>query len=158
MAEKSKGFTGSFRYSVDAKNRISIPAKLRREISSESDTRFIILSDTDDRCIKLYPQSVFKNIIEAISKANPFDPLNAYARRRLLSSVYEEEMDGQYRIKLPVELLKKTNINGECLVIGVGDYIELWNPDEFQKYLEESAKQFQGDFGGLLASVMNANK
>lgn len=158
MAEQSKGFTGSFRYSVDSKNRISIPAKLRREISVESDKRFIILSDTDDRCIKLYPQSVFKNIIDAISKANPFDPLNAYARRRLLSSVYEEEMDGQYRIKLPAELLKKTNINGECLVVGVGDYIELWNPDEFQKYLDESARQFQGDFGGLLASVMNANK
>ncbi len=158
MADKFKGFTGSFRYSVDAKNRISIPAKLRKELYDESDKKFIILSDTDDKCIKLYPQSVFRNIIESISKANPFDPLNAYARRRLLANVYEEEMDGQYRIKLPAELLKKTNINGECLVIGVGDYIEIWNPDEFDRYLQDSAKQFSGDFGGLLASVMNANK
>lgn len=158
LADQQKAFTGSFHYSVDSKNRISIPAKLRREISIESDKRFIILSDTDDRCIKLYPYSVFKKIIDEISKANPFDPLNAYARRRLLSSVYEEEMDGQYRIKLPAKLLEKTNINGGCLIVGVGDYIEIWNPDEFQKYLEESSKQFQGDFGGLLASVMNANK
>ncbi|MFN4111704.1 MAG: division/cell wall cluster transcriptional repressor MraZ, partial [Ignavibacteria bacterium] len=71
MAEKFKGFTGSFRYSVDAKNRISIPARLRREISEDLDKRFIILSDTDDKCIKLYPQSVFRNILESISKANP---------------------------------------------------------------------------------------
>lgn len=158
MADKLKGFTGRFRYSVDAKNRISIPAKLRRELTDESDKKFIILSDPEDRCIKLYPQSVFRNIIESISKANPFDPLNSYARRRLLGSVYEEEMDGQYRIKLPVELLKKTNINGECLVIGVGDYIEIWNEEEFEKYLKESAEKFQGNFGELLASVMNANK
>lgn len=158
MAEKFKGFTGSFRYSVDAKNRISIPARLRREISEELDKRFIILSDTDDKCIKLYPQSVFRNILESISKANPFNPINAYARRRLLANVYEEEMDGQYRIKLPVELLKKTNINGECLVIGVGDYIEIWNPEEFDKYLKESTDQFQGNFGELLASVMNDTK
>lgn len=158
MADLFKGFTGRYRYSVDAKYRISIPAKLRREISTASDKRFIILSDKDDKCIKLYPHGVFESILESISKGNPFDPLNAYARRRLLSNVFEEEMDGQYRIKLPVELLKKNNINTECLVIGMGDYIELWNPDEFEKYLEESARKYEGDFGELLASVMNASK
>ncbi|MGB9663352.1 MAG: division/cell wall cluster transcriptional repressor MraZ, partial [Ignavibacteria bacterium] len=80
MAESFKGFTGQYRYSVDAKNRISIPARLRREILLEDDKRFIILSDSEDRCIKLYPYRVFKNIIDAISKTNPFDPLNAYVR------------------------------------------------------------------------------
>ncbi len=158
MAEKLHGFTGTYRYSVDAKNRISIPAKLRKEIPEEADNKFVILSDTDDRCIKLYPFNVFKNITQAINSSNPFHPLNVYIRRRLLSNIYDGEMDNQYRIKLPPELLKKTNINGECLVIGVGDYIEIWNPEEFDKYLQESAKQFQGDFGELLASVMNANK
>ncbi len=158
MAEKLNGFTGTFRYSVDSKNRISIPSKLRKEVPAEADGWFVILSDTDDKCIKLYPRNIFTTITEAIKKSNPFHPLNTYIRRRLLPNVEEERMDGQYRIKLPSELLKKTNINGECLIIGVGDYIEVWNPEEFEKYLQESAKQFQGDFGELLASVMNANK
>lgn len=156
--ERPKGFSGSFRYMVDAKNRISIPAKLRREISLDTDKRFIILSDNDDKCIKLYPYKIFQNILDAINKANPFDPVNAYVRRRFFSNIYDEEMDGQYRIKLPSELLKKVNIDGECLVVGVGDYIELWNPQEFEKYLEESANQHPGDFGSLLATVMNGSR
>ncbi|MCX8057435.1 MAG: division/cell wall cluster transcriptional repressor MraZ [Ignavibacteria bacterium] len=158
MTELSQGFTGSYRYTVDSKNRVSIPSKLRKEMPKEANDTFIIISDKDDRCIKLYPSNVFKNIVDTISKANPFHPLNAYLRRRLLSNTYEAEMDGQNRIKLPPELLKKTNINGVCLIVGVGDYIELWDPDEFDKYLQESSQQFQGDFGELLASVMNANK
>lgn len=156
--ERSKGFSGSFRYMVDAKNRISIPAKLRREISLDTDKRFIILSDKDDKCIKLYPYKIFQNILDAINKTNPFDPVNAYVRRRFFSNIYDEEMDGQYRIKLPSELLKKVNIDGECLVVGVGDYIELWNPQEFEKYLEEFANQHPGDFGSLIATVMNGSK
>lgn len=158
MPERLNGFTGTFRYSVDAKNRISIPSKLRKEVPVEAENWFVILSDQEDRCIKIYPRNVFKNITDAINKSNPFHPLNVYIRRRLLSNVYDEKMDNQNRIKLPPELLKKTNINGECLVIGVGDYIEIWNPEEFEKYMQESVSQFQGNFGELLASVMNDNK
>jgi len=158
LAEEIKRFTGKFRYSVDSKNRISIPARLRRDLSPESDKRFIIFSDNDDRCIKLYPYNVFKKFIDAIVETSPFDPLNAYIRRRLLANIYEEEMDGQYRIKLPAELLKKTNINGECIVIGLGDYIELWNPEEHHKYFDESNKQFSVNFGEVISSMINAKK
>ncbi len=158
MTEISTGFTGSYRYSIDSKNRISIPSRLRRCIVSESDKKFFILSDKDDRCIKLYPQSVFRKIQEVIDKANSFDPKVAYLKRRLFAKTYETDMDNQFRIKLDPELMKKNNINGECLIIGMGDYIEIWNPEEFDKYMEETSEKFQGDFGELLASVMNENK
>ncbi len=47
-------FRGQFKYSVDSKGRISIPAKLRKHLSAEANETFVMTQGTA-LCIDLYP-------------------------------------------------------------------------------------------------------
>lgn len=135
-------FKGKYLYTVDSKNRLSIPAKLRKYISQEAQNTIIIQLGLN-KCLQLYPYDKYKTMMERLNKLNPFDPEQAYVKRRILEEVYEEELDGQYRIKLPAELLKKVNITRDVIILGQSDYMEVWDPEEYEKYKNEFAEPYE---------------
>ncbi len=142
-------FTGSFKYSVDNKNRISIPKKIRELWEKEKFETFIIVPHTSEKCIVVYPDKIYIEILNFLNGLNPFDSEAAYLKRRMLEDVTAEKMDGQYRIRIPSEYLNRANINNEVIILGQISYFEVWNPEEYEKYkssfelpLEEYMKKY----------------
>lgn len=127
-------FTGSYIYSVDSKYRISIPKKIREHWEKLKYNVFFIVPHTSEKCIIVYPDKVYIELLNFLNGLNPFDPEAAYLKRRMLDDVAEEKMDTQYRIKIPPEYLKRVNINNEVKILGQVSYFELWNPEEYEKY------------------------
>lgn len=130
-------FTGQFKYSVDVKGRISIPAKLRKQFSPEAGNR-VVMNIGSLNYIELYPQDEWKHTADELKALNKHDPKNALFLRKKLQHVTEDEMDAQSRILLPQELMKIAKIDKEVLILGQIDKIEIWNPEEFAKYIESS--------------------
>ena len=96
-------FKGQYLYSVDAKGRISIPAKLRKHVSSESNDTFIMTQGTE-KCIDVYPLNQW-NVIEAkLNQLNLFNPDHARFSRMLLQHAFEDVLDSQSRILIPQNL------------------------------------------------------
>ena len=134
-------FKGQFIYSVDVKGRISIPAKLRKHVSSESNDTFIMTQGTD-QCIDVYPLDQWNLLETKLLKLNLFNPEHARFSRMLLQNAFDDTLDSQSRILIPQNLLTHAGISKEVLILGVSTKIELWNPSVYKNYLNSSEESF----------------
>jgi len=60
-------FIGSYTYSVDAKGRISIPAKYKKCLNQEANDTFIMTRGTV-QCIDLYPSDYWLKIMKLLAR------------------------------------------------------------------------------------------
>ncbi|MEO8399411.1 MAG: division/cell wall cluster transcriptional repressor MraZ, partial [Ignavibacteriaceae bacterium] len=130
-------FRGQFFYSVDAKGRISIPAKLRKHINAESNESFVMTQGTA-ACIDIYPLDQWQQFEEKLLKLNPFKPDEAKFIRMILQHASEDTMDSQSRILIPQNLIEYAKIDKEVLILGALKKIEVWNPKIYKTYLKET--------------------
>ena len=110
-------FRGQFTYSIDAKGRISIPAKLRRHVAAEANDTFMMIRGTST-CIDIYPLNEWQLFEEKLNKLNPFKPDEIRFIRTILQHVADDKLDSQSRILIPQTLLEYAKIEKEVLILG----------------------------------------
>ncbi len=148
-------FIGNFRYSIDSKGRISIPAKLRKYVSSEANDSFVMTRSTTGQCIDLFPMDLWrKNIVERITNLNNFDMSQAQFARLYLHEASEDTLDSQFRLRIPKPLIEFAGIESDVLILGVMTKIEVWSPAIYDEYL----KKFKDSFLDVAQEVMKNNQ
>lgn len=131
-------FIGSFKYSIDSKGRVSIPAKLRKFINPEANDSFVMTRGTA-QCIDLYPLDQWKELVaHKLNQLNTFDPKEAMFLRMFLQEAAEDKLDSQSRILIPKSLIEFAGIEKEVLILGAIKKIEIWNPEIYEKYIQEN--------------------
>ncbi len=136
-------FIGNFTYSIDAKGRVSIPAKLRKYVSPESNDTFIITRGTV-QCLDLYPLDIWREqVATKLSKLNSFDPQEAVFIRMFLQEASEDKLDSQSRLIIPKSLIEYSGIEKEVFILGAMQKIELWNPSVYQEYIKNCNKSYE---------------
>ncbi len=135
-------FRGQFTYSIDSKGRISIPAKLRKQVSPESNETFIITQGTAT-CIDIYPLDQWQLIEDKLLMLNPFDPEDAKFIRMISQYASEDKLDSQARILIPQILIDYAKIEKEVLILGALKKIEVWNPSIYKEYLKKSNETYE---------------
>jgi MraZ protein len=139
-------FTGNYKYSIDSKSRISIPAKLRRNVNPDANNSFIITRGTE-KCIYIYPMDVWKELYDTkIKELNSFNPDEALFKRMFLQEATEESFDSQSRLIMPKNLLEYAEIGSEqkdVLILGAGEKIEVWNPSVYDAYITASSLSYE---------------
>ena len=127
---------GQYHHSLDGKNRLFIPARLRQNVR-----RFIITSGLEG-CLFIYTPENWKKITERL-KALPLAKADARKfSRTFLSGASECHLDDQGRILIPKSLCNYANIIKEVIVVGVLDRIEIWSKNNWERYQEEAQKKF----------------
>ena len=122
--------TGAYDHTLDAKGRLSIPARLREDLG---DVFYVTLSM--DKCLSAYSAEswqVFCDKIKAMPyvKQRKMRPLFAYATRC--------ELDSQGRILLPQSLRDFAGLEKSVTVVGSNNHAEFWDSDSWQSVrLEE---------------------
>jgi MraZ protein len=142
-------FRGQYTYSIDAKGRVSIPAKLRKQLSPEADETFIMKQGIN-KCIEFYPLDQWQLQEEKLKSLNQFTPENTQFLYMHLHNVFEDSLDSQARILIPQILLTHAGIEKDVLIIGLLDKIVLWNPAIYLDYLKSSELSYEQ----LAAKVM----
>lgn len=142
-------FIGQHTYSIDSKGRISIPAKLRKQIPPEANDT-IVMTRGLSKCIALYPLDEWKRIEENLLKLNEFQPDEVRFIRMFTQYATEDVMDSQSRILIPPLLIEYAQIEKEVLIIGALKTIEVWNPKLYDDY----QKQSQLTYEEIAAKVM----
>ncbi|MEQ9103398.1 MAG: division/cell wall cluster transcriptional repressor MraZ [Rhodothermales bacterium] len=130
-------FKGQAEYSVDSKGRVAIPAKMRNALSPEANQTFT-LTKGFEKCIYLYPLDEWKVREEQFAALNTYQKEARHLVRMILMWAEEVSLDGQGRVSLPKALAEYAGIGEKALIIGAMERIELWDPDAFARYLEES--------------------
>ena len=150
-------FKGHFLHTLDSKNRISIPSKLKRFISPAAENTLVLTKGVGleevGHCVDLYPKDLFATIEENLSKLNPYNKNHARFIRTFLHSAEEQTMDGQSRVIIPPHLLEYARFEKEVLILGSLNKIEFWNPAIYEQYEKASLESFEN----IAESVMQIN-
>lgn len=117
--------TGEYRQKVDEKGRLNFPAKFRDEMGETFYvTRWL------DECLIALPEAKFEQVRQKLSESGMVK--NRALRRMLYSGAELEKPDKQGRILLPAHLREHAAIENDTVVIGVDDYVEIWNPERWR--------------------------
>jgi len=136
-------FIGNFKYSMDSKGRISIPAKMRRYINPDANNSFIITRGME-KCLEIHPLDLWKELYaKKLKQLNSYNPVQARFLRMLLQEAAEDKLDSQNRLMIPKNLIEYSGIDGDVLILGAMDKIEVWNPRIYQEYLNESTLSYE---------------
>ena len=135
-------FRGQYKYSVDSKGRVSIPAKLRKHLSPDANDTFVMTQGTAS-CIDVYPLDQWQQFEERLLKLNPFNPEEARFIRLILQHASEDNLDSQSRILIPQNLIEYAKIEKEVLILGALKKIEIWNPEVYEEYIKTSDSTYE---------------
>lgn len=142
---------GTFQLTIDAKNRLSIPYKIRRKLHERQDGHsFYVLPGQRLGTLAFYPEMYFEDL-RPVPPAESLSEQTHRWRQFEYSQCDLLEPDGQGRILIPERILKRAGIGKEVTLIGVQDHLELWNREEFEgfengqwdSYAENRAKAMQ---------------
>ena len=121
-------FRGQFVHSVDAKGRISLPARFRDVLLVDDETRFVLTLALFDPCLHLYPMRAWEEFEQKISELPSLDPNAVRFRRMYVSAAIECELDKAGRVLVPPHLRQRADLDaGEALWAGMGRILELWS-------------------------------
>ncbi len=118
---------GSYQNSIDAKNRVIIPAKLRDDLGSKC-----VLTKGLDDCLIIYPMSTWD---EQLKKLAELPRSDEYARafiRYILANATDCEIDRQGRLLIPASYREGAGIDKDVVTIGMLDRVELWAREVYE--------------------------
>jgi len=124
--ETAFAFHGSHTRAVDAKGRFNLPFKFLRGGSGPEEEKFVI-SKGADGSLSLLPHSVWLANFNRLRQGEPGPKLRAYLRRMSTSSRIVEP-DSQGRVAVSCEILAEFGIDKKITIVGIGNYMELWDP------------------------------
>lgn len=120
-------FLGEFVHAIDEKGRLTIPAKFRAELAGG-----LVVTRGFDRNLMIFPIEGWQELAERIS-ARPLGDEEVRAfRRRVFSGAVDVEPDRQGRVVVPQYLRDFAGINGEVIVAGMYNYVEVWSAEAWQ--------------------------
>lgn len=117
--------SGEYRHSLDAKNRVSVPAKLREELGEN----FMIVRSVRGTCLRFYSAEAWKEYIEPLKKLPRKVAEDTFWF--LYRDAAQVTPDSLGRVLLPNGLLDFAKIGGEdernLVIVGCGDFGEIWS-------------------------------
>jgi MraZ protein len=140
-------FLGQFEYTLDAKNRLTIPAKFRDAFKGGA-----ILSQEYEGCVSIWPAKAWDDYIDqALGSRDAFSPEARRLERLIHSSSFEVKLDGAGRVMLPPPLMSHGGLAKDVTVIGVRKRLEVWDrknwartEQEMNATAAESAQRLSG--------------
>jgi len=129
-------FFGEYNYKVDEKGRAPLPPKFRREMKD-----IVILSRGIDKCIAAYPFTEWKRLAESLASKAMGATNSRRINRSVFGSAFSVTFDKQGRVILPPTLRDYAEIKEGVVVVGVNNYVELWDSELWKVEKKESDDQ-----------------
>ena len=138
-------FRGTFDYSLDAKNRLTVPARFRAALAEG-----VVLAKGLERCVALWTPRAYDDYTQA-SLAG-FHPLSKEAqklKRFFAANSLDTELDAAGRVMVPAFLLEHAGLSKEVVVTGAGDALEIWDRAIWSDYNAALASDIDDITGSL---------
>lgn len=143
----SSPFLGEYRHVVDEKGRVSVPSKFRPFLGDK-----FYLARVFESCLVLFPQEEWLRFKDRVAQINMTSSKLRAFQRKVFSGAVECVLDKAGRFLIPQNLREYAKLDGEVVLIGVGNKMEIWDKKEWENYLnaiEENHQGFSEEFGQL---------
>jgi MraZ protein len=120
-------FLGRFDSTLDDKGRIVLPSKFRKEAGEEASQGFVV-SPSIDPCLEIRTRVRFERWAESIiDEPTRMDREARDWERDVFGPSELTKCDKQGRLPLPAELVEEVGITKDVKVVGLRDYIQVWD-------------------------------
>ena len=138
-------FLGTFDYAMDERGRLPLPPRYR-DVFRDG----IVLSQgSPDRCLRVYTEAAFMSLASEYTAETALHQRGRDLRAVFFSRSVHAELDKQNRILIPGPLREFAELSAKVLVVGAGEYLEIWSP---ASYASEMAR-VDAQLATLLESV-----
>ena len=130
-------FRGHFDYSLDAKNRLTVPTKFRANFSSG-----IVLAKGLEPCVTVWVPEEFDTWTNSfLSNLNPVSAERRKLTRFFAGSSFDVELDSAGRVTLNAPLLAHAGIEKEVVMVGNLDHLEVWDRKAYDQEQEQLSNE-----------------
>jgi MraZ protein len=122
-------FRGTFEHALDAKHRLTIPAKFRGALANG-----VVLAPSHEvetgapRTVAVWTPDAYDEFTKSsLDGLNPFTPKARELKRFFFNASFDTELDAANRVMIPTTLLEYAGLGKEVVVTGSGECLEVWD-------------------------------
>jgi MraZ protein len=143
-------FLGTFDYAMDERGRVPLPPRYRDAFRGG-----IVLSQgSPDRCLRVFTQEAFDEQASEYTAESAMHRRGRDLRKAFFSRSHPAELDKQNRILIPGALREYAGLSNKVLVVGAGEWLEIWSPEHFS----EEMSRVDGQLESTLESIDIRNR
>lgn len=146
-------FLGEFECKLDAKNRMVLPAALKRQMP-DVEREGLVINRGFEKNLVIYTRQEWRNIMEKLERLNPFDRKSREFIRQFSRGASELSLDAAGRVLIPKSLSAYAGISAELVLSCQINKIEVWDRVAYEAQWEEDGQ----DFAALAEEVMGDSK
>ena len=128
-------FRGAYEHQLDDKNRLRIPSKFRKELLGEYGEKTYSFLRGLNGCIYVLPDETLDRVLEKLNDKKLTN--DSKGALMFYSNIFSAEEDAQGRVLLSKELIAFAGITKNIVFVGVGNRVEIWAEEEWNKIDED---------------------
>ena len=144
-------FRGVQHINLDAKGRLSVPARQRESLLDISAGSVVVTIDTQSSCLVMYPLREWERVERDVQDLPTLNPAVRRFQRLVLGYASDLDLDSNGRILLPGALREYANLEKRVVLVGQGNKLELWSESLWEA---ECQAALAADSGDLPAELM----
>jgi MraZ protein len=132
-------FRGTFEHALDAKHRLTIPAKFRGALANG-----VVLAASSElepgapRTVAIWtPEEYDAFTTSTLAGLNPVSSKARELKRFFFNASFDTELDAANRVMIPAHLMKYAGLNKEVVVTGSGECLEVWDRARYAENFEQ---------------------
>jgi MraZ protein len=144
-------FRGNAPARIDEKGRLKVPTAFRTLLESKYGRDLFLTSLTGDY-VRMYPMPVWLEVEQKLGAMPTLHPSRARFLDRVNYFGQPGELDAQGRVLIPFRLRDAATMSGDVDVLGVVNYLDVWNHERFliklqrEPYTDDDARAL-AEFG-----------
>jgi len=128
--------TGQQTTALDAKGRLTIPARFRAVLDESCQRQLVVTVNHDRESLLLYPRHEYEQRAQIINKLSDFDPLERRLKLLFIGHAFDLELDNNARVLVPPRLREIVGITRDVVLVGQHHKLELWDEAAWTRKLD----------------------
>ncbi len=134
-------FSSEYECKLDVKGRMVLPAKVKSNLPTAGGNS-IVVTRGFETCLVVYPIIEWNKVFSKVAGLNEFNEEYRNFQRNFFRGNTELELDNNGRFLVPKSLLKYAQIDKDAILVGMGNRLEIWNPELYEQFLVKDQQQF----------------
>lgn len=126
-------FIGEYNFNIDGSHRVNIPNSFKKDLEGT-----FVIAKGFEKCLYIFSDKQWQGLSEKLNELAITKQINRMFARSFNAGAYETELDAKGRICINKKLYEYAGLGKECVILGVGNHIEIWDEAEYEKYLNEN--------------------
>jgi len=138
-------FLGTYEYAMDGRGRVPVPPRYRDVFARGA----VLSQGSPEPSLRLYTAESFEQQAALYTSQPATKRAGRVTRHAFFSRSFPVEVDRQGRILIPAPLRQHAGLEGDVLIVGAGEWLEIWSPGRFASEMAAVDEQLEETLEGV---------